>query len=86
MALWPPLTRPREGVEHPLGCHLSTAWPWGLCYTALLGWEKLLKVQIPLRVVMQPRVHLIAELAVHLPVNNSVAGGHFLLLASFPHL
>lgn len=65
---------------------LSTAWPWGLCYTALLGWEKLLKVQILLRVVMQPCVHLIAELAVHLPVNNSVAGGHFLLLASFPHL
>lgn len=54
--------------------------------TALPGWEEFLEMQIVLRVAMQPCVHLIAELAVRLPVNNSVAGGHFWLLASFPHL
>lgn len=88
MALWPALSQPGEGVEHPLAAtsSLSTAWPCGLGCTALPGWEEFPEGQTLLRVAMQPCVHLIAELAVHLPVNNSGPGGHFQLLASFPHL
>ena len=56
----------------------------GCATVSLLKWEKLLKVQILLRVVRKPCVNLTVKLAVLLPVASSMAGGHFLSLLHFP--